>query len=77
MDAQHKKLFQIINEFHQAAEQQQQVHKAAVICLDKLVDYVNIHFADEEQVMFACDFPQPDIHQKMHQRLTEENVSPK
>ncbi|MCE5341104.1 MAG: bacteriohemerythrin [Planctomycetaceae bacterium] len=71
MDIQHKKLITLINNFHKAidmGEDKSAVQKA----IDGLVDYVKVHFIDEEALMQEYNFPQLDIHRRMHEHLARD-----
>ena len=70
MDTQHKRLIAIINDFHTAsnkASDKSAVEKA----IESLVDYVKIHFNEEESLMQKYDFPQLELHKRIHDRLVQ------
>jgi hemerythrin len=71
MDIQHKKLIALINNFHNAidiGDDKSAVQKT----IDGLVDYVKVHFVDEEVLMQEYNFPQLDIHRRMHEHLARD-----
>jgi hemerythrin len=65
IDEQHKKLVNIINELHSAME----VGKGKEILssiLDRLIDYVKIHFTEENMLMEEIGYPEHEKHKKEH-----------
>ena len=73
IDSQHKRLVAIVNEYYetvQSGDSEEAVRKA----VGKLINYVGTHFADEEKLMQEKKYPHFDIHQKMHNRLTEDVI---
>jgi hemerythrin len=71
MDLQHKKLISIINDFHNTTsigDDKSAVQKA----INGLVDYVQMHFAEEETLMQKYNFPQFGIHRRLHERLAQD-----
>ena len=71
MDIQHKKLITIINNFHNTVsmgDDKSAVQKA----VDGLVDYIKMHFSEEEALMQKYNFPQSDIHRRVHERLAQD-----
>jgi hemerythrin len=70
IDAQHKRLFDLVNEVHAAmlaGKGNEVIGKA----LSSLVTYVKVHFAAEERVMAACGYPALDQHKLTHEALTQ------
>ncbi len=68
LDADHRCLVQIIN----LLEDQQDGDTSQLVdmVLDTLSAYCRCHFAREEQVMAACDFPALTFHRSEHERFT-------
>jgi hemerythrin len=71
MDLQHKRLIAIINEFH-AAVGKRNDKLAVQKAVESLIDYVRIHFADEEKLMSQYSYPQLEIHRRLHERLSQD-----
>lgn len=69
IDAQHKRLFEIINILHQAMLEG---HTKDVIkkTLDDLLQYTIEHFTNEEMLMLYNRYPNYREHKKMHDYLT-------
>jgi len=71
MDIQHKKLITIINNFHNTVsmgDDKSAVQKA----VDGLVEYVKMYFSEEEVLMQKYNFPQLEIHKRVHERLAQD-----
>jgi hemerythrin len=69
IDAQHKKLFDMVNEMHDAMR----AGKGDDVIgrtLDGLLGYVKTHFATEERYMTQHGFPEYAAHKKEHEDLT-------
>jgi len=68
IDEQHKVLFQIINDLHDAmkAGQSKLVIKDV---LARLIDYTNFHFSMEETLMEQYGYMESPAHKKMHKDL--------
>ncbi len=73
IDQQHKKLFQIVNEFHRAYKAKENKDYIFSI-LNKLIQYTEEHFRDEERVLKAsgCTEEFFNNHVKEHEKLIEE-----
>jgi hemerythrin len=69
MDNQHKKFIAIINDFYDAVSEGQEA-SAIQKAVDGLVNYIKIHFADEEVLMQKYNFPQLEPHKRIHKYLT-------
>ena len=69
MDAQHKALFGMLNELHDAmlAGSGQEMTR---FLLKRLVDYTRDHFAAEEKTMSVAGYPGLEKHRAEHQSLT-------
>ena len=69
VDAQHKRLVDIINRLHQgmlAGHGKETVGKT----LEELIRYTKAHFAAEEKVLDSCGYPGFPAHRTEHERLT-------
>ena len=65
IDAQHKKLFDLINNLHAAMIQGRGQEVIGQI-LDGLVDYTKVHFADEERMLEKINYPDLQAHVAEH-----------
>ena len=70
IDHDHQTLFEMINEFHDAFQENKTRRKLLVI-LSNLVKYSEEHFQREEAVMRACDYPLTEEHHLSHGKLYE------
>ena len=71
IDAQHKRLVEIVNVFLGAAdkgEAQDVLHQT----LDDLLEYTNSHFDEEEAFMERLGYPGLDAHRREHDTLRHE-----
>ncbi len=71
LDRQHTNLFDILNELH-AAMMAGQASEAAGELLRKLVSYTKSHFAAEEALMAATQYPRLAQHRELHAALTRQ-----
>ena len=71
LDSDHRALIHLINRLHEYLEREE---GEAVLheIFDKLVAYIDYHFAREEKVMEACEYPLLDGHREDHLRFTQE-----
>lgn len=70
MDAQHKRLFQIIQELYNAMRSGHGKEVAADV-LRRLLDYTVQHFTAEEKLMEQKGYPDLAAHQALHRALTD------
>ena len=74
MDVQHRRLFSFINDLQRALEAGRP-RKVLLGILDELVQFLYIHFADEEQFMESNGYPElpehADVHRKFHRQVSE------
>jgi hemerythrin len=73
IDKQHKKLFDMINQLHDAMKSGVGAKFVPVI-LNSLVSYTRDHFADEEKLMRQAAYPAYTTHKAEHDKLTSEVV---
>ena len=71
IDAQHKKLFAIAEELHEAMRTGQSKPVLSKI-LDRLVQYTATHFAQEESLMKAHAYPDFAAHRSVHEALKKQ-----
>ena len=72
-DKQHKKLFEMVNQLHDAMKTGIGAKLVPVI-LNNLVGYTRDHFADEEKLMRQAAYPSYASHKAEHDKLTSEVV---
>jgi hemerythrin-like metal-binding protein len=65
IDTQHKKLFDLINNLHDAMIRGKGKEVVGQI-LDGLIDYTRVHFADEEKMLEAINYPDLPAHLVEH-----------
>lgn len=70
LDAQHKKLFSLVNELHEAMAAGQG-KEALERTLASLINYTRSHFAAEERFMKASGYPKFLQHKAEHEALTK------
>ena len=69
IDAQHKKMFEMINSlFHTLEESKAQEQLQPI--LNGFIDYANYHFATEEKYFTKFGYPQKDVHIQAHRMYT-------
>jgi hemerythrin len=73
LDHQHQKLMEIINDFNQAIARGDG-KKVAYTTLNRLIQYAEQHFRDEEKLLEIARYPteQLQTHIREHEKLTEE-----
>jgi hemerythrin len=70
LDSQHKKLFDLVNELHNAMSSGHGKDIVADV-LSRLVDYTVTHFKAEEAVMEKHGYPGLQTHRAEHKALTD------
>jgi len=73
IDKQHRKLFEMLNDLHDAMKLGKGSQTAPLI-LGKLVQYTREHFANEESLMVRTHYPGHAMHKAEHDKLTAEVV---
>ena len=73
IDEQHKRLIALINQLHDAMIDDKGQEVLGEI-LDGLIAYTRSHFAMEERLMHAHDYPLSDGHKRMHSDLVRKAV---
>ena len=68
MDEQHQLLFDYVNEFYEAIKKHEDNHQLLQI-MEKVLAYTKFHFAEEEELMDAYEYPGAELHKKIHQNL--------
>ncbi|MBU2510165.1 bacteriohemerythrin [bacterium] len=71
MDNQHQKLFSIADKMCKASESDLKQGMIAQV-LSFLIKYANVHFKEEEALMKLYEYPETDIHCKLHQGLIQQ-----
>lgn len=67
-DDQHKRLFALINELHDAIKSGKKKEVLGTV-LDELIEYTKTHFANEEAEMKALGYPEFHLHMEEHHAL--------
>jgi len=68
LDGEHKRLIAMINKLGEAMAES--THAQVEHALSGLMNYVTVHFANEEKVFSALGFPNLEAHQKLHAAFT-------
>lgn len=68
LDGQHTVLFDILNDLH-AAMMKGEAHTMTGPLLQKMLDYTRTHFAAEEKLLEASNYPGFNEHHKIHAGL--------
>lgn len=73
IDHQHQTLVGIVNDFNQAITRGEGM-KTAYSILNRLIQYAELHFRDEEKLMEIARYPaeQLQAHIREHEKLTED-----
>ena len=71
IDSDHQALIQLINRLHDHLETEQ-APEVLDQTFDRLVAYIDYHFAREEKVMEACGYPSLDEHREEHLSFTRQ-----
>ncbi len=71
IDAQHKRLVEMINELHEAMKQGKGKDTMTAV-LKNLVDYAATHFATEEKYMTKFSYPQYPTHKVEHDKFVRQ-----
>ncbi len=71
MDEQHKKLVEIINK-HSIAVKSKEEREVLKNTIEGLLDYIEVHFNREEELMMQHDFSEYNAHKEEHSYLTQE-----
>ncbi len=70
IDDQHKQLFQLINELHDAMKAGQARGLMAKV-LDRLIQYTRLHFSEEEEMLAKASYAEFVPHVALHRGFTE------
>ena len=73
-DEQHKVLFRMVNDLHDAM-QQKRTREAIGQILKGLADYTVNHFADEEKAFAQARYPDEQQHKRLHKDLVDQVVT--
>jgi len=71
IDGQHRKLFDMVNDLHDAM-QQKRTKEAIAQILGRLIEYTGSHFGHEEQAFRSTGYPEEASHKQEHARLVEQ-----
>lgn len=70
IDSQHRRLVAIINELSDAMMVRQGYRRVPHV-LEELVDYIQLHFSTEENLMHKINYPGLDEHSQEHLDITD------
>jgi hemerythrin len=74
IDAQHRKLFAIVNELHASVTAGAERSSLAKI-FNELIDYTIVHFQTEERYFAELSYPDAQAHKREHDELTGQVVT--
>lgn len=69
IDFDHQTLVNITNQIYDMRRQPKVTNQQVAQCIKQLADYVERHFAREEEIFAATTYPLTDSHKKMHRDL--------
>lgn len=70
IDEQHKKLFEILNELHNAMKEAKSKSVLGKVITD-LISYTEFHFSSEEILLKNCKYPHFKEHKAIHDQFTK------
>lgn len=71
IDEQHRKLFDMVNDLHDAMQQKRSKEAIGQI-LSRLIEYTGSHFAHEEDAFRKTSYPEESAHKQEHSKLVEQ-----
>ena len=71
LDEHHQKLFELLNDLHDRLLKRDKSLSVGDL-LRSLINYTEIHFAAEEELMMAANYPERTLHHVEHEELTAE-----
>jgi len=71
IDAQHKSLFDLLNQLHDEITVKQSGHAAIGEVLEKLIQYTKTHFELEERFLESMKYPEIAKHKAKHAAMTQ------
>lgn len=71
MDAHHKRLFELIDELHEAVDAGRGEQALGQI-IDALSAYTRYHFEEEERMMERVGYPTLDAHRQLHREFVQQ-----
>lgn len=75
VDYQHKKIFYYLNILIATTDRKDIAFHILQNTINGLVEYTNIHFADEEMILQSLNCPDFEIHQKEHRACANQILS--
>ena len=70
IDAQHEQLFVLFNSLIEV-EERSASHDEICLVVDELVEYIDLHFKHEEQMLADCGFEGLAEHRKNHGKILQ------
>jgi hemerythrin len=70
IDDEHKELFRLINTFHDHWQEKRD-RREIVQVLNQLINYTQMHFQHEENIMQQEEYPKLAEHQQIHDSMVE------
>lgn len=69
IDDQHRNLVEMVNQLHDHLNEDSSMRLYIEVFLERLVSYVEYHFACEERTMVESNYPDYEAHLKIHNAL--------
>jgi len=73
LDAEHKQIIGLINDFYAAMRQDRENHAAREV-LERLIKYTLTHFEHEEEIQERAGYPDVEAHKAAHARLRRQTT---
>lgn len=70
IDGQHKKIFSLLGKLHRDIHGDDSV-AVVKLTLKELLDYTQVHFTDEEELMRSVEYPDYDDHKALHDAMMD------
>jgi len=74
IDAQHKYLFDLLNQLHDAVVNKESTHETLAKTVEELIQYTKTHFELEERFLESMQYPDIAAHKAQHEALTTKVV---
>ena len=72
IDSQHKELFNLTNELHEACLSGKEVTAVFKEAMSRMVEYVRFHFSAEQQILERVNYPDYNNHKRQHDALIKD-----
>ncbi|MFZ1935469.1 MAG: bacteriohemerythrin [Thermoguttaceae bacterium] len=73
IDEQHKRLLNMVDDLYLASQMNHDAARVQAV-VERLVGYTMSHFEHEEQVMWACGYPDFEAHKSLHDEMRRRSL---